>query len=89
MYVGGDQMPINATYCSSVPVMRSMPAEQGKIMVASALCDGSQMVVRSRREVNASDLSTAGIVSTLASVKSKLLFGLEVSPAQQPTEENG
>ncbi|RDS84252.1 hypothetical protein [Dyella psychrodurans] len=87
LYVGGDRMPTNASYCSAAPVLKTADNDRGDVMVASALCDGPRLVVRSRREVKADDLSSVQIASTLNSVKSRLLFGLTISPAQTPDEE--
>lgn len=88
LYVGGDQLPTDASYCSAHPVMRTADESRNDIMIASALCDGPRLVVRSRREVAADRVSTTWISSTMSSVKSHLLYGLTVSQAQQPTEQD-
>ena len=88
VYIGGNKMPTDGGYCMGNPTLRSTPVSHDKVMVASALCDGPRLVVRSRRMVNASDLSASSMASSIRSIKSQLLYGLEVSTAQQPTEQD-
>ena len=89
LHVGGDQIPTDATYCSANPQMRSIDGKDGHVMLAAALCDGTRLIVRSRRELTPDGLATDKMSSTLKSVKSRLLYGIEISRAQTPIQFNG
>jgi hypothetical protein len=88
LYIGGDRLPTDATYCGASPVMRDAINSGHGIMVASALCDGPRLVVRSRREVNIGRLDATDISTTIRTLKSRLLFGLTISQAQMPVEQD-
>lgn len=88
LYVGGDTLPTNSSYCSASPELRSVHHHKDDVMLAAALCDGPRLIDRSRRVVNADHLSAADLDTTIKSVESQLLFGLTVSQAQTPPEDN-
>jgi hypothetical protein len=50
LYVGGDSLPVNTTYCDGTPTPRTIKIPAGKIMMGAALCDGSRLVVTVRQE---------------------------------------
>lgn len=88
LYVGGDTIPTDHSYCSTTPDMRA--ADNGKhgVMLAAALCDGPRLIDRSRRVVSVDHLGARQLRATVKSLESHLLFGLTVSQAQTPTEDN-
>ena len=82
LYIGGDTLPTNGTYCTASPVLRIASIASGKVMVATALCDGSRLVTTARREVAPKEVTANTMAHTLNRVKSFLLYGLSSSRAQ-------
>ncbi len=86
LYIGGDAVPTDATYCESSPALRVV-APPDKAVVAAALCDGTRVVVTVRQQLGAS--AVRDLSGTIREVKSRLTFALSMSPAQIPTEGAG
>ena len=79
LYVGGDTLPVNATYCSMTPTQRSVEIPAGKVMIAAALCDGSRLVVTAREEFGVDAASSSTMPHTVETIKEKLMVALESS----------
>ena len=76
LYVGGETLPVNTTYCSATSTMRAVKLSTGRVLVGSALCDGSRLVVTARQEVEAEDATNATMEHTITTAKERLLVAL-------------
>ena len=84
LYVGGNTLPANDTYCQGAPSMRNVVVSARKVLFASALCDGPRVVVTDRREVAPGQLDANHIAQAVKRSKTLLMFGLATSRAQPP-----
>jgi hypothetical protein len=89
LYVGGDRLPTDATYCAVAPTLRTVRIRAGKVMMAAALCDGPRLVVTSRQEFGVAAVSAAHLPHTLKSIRARLLYALSMSRGQIPAEGTG
>ena len=88
LYVGMNQIPADDTYCSQAPVLRAVAVDQGKVDVAAALCDGTRLVVRARRDLTPEHFAGHGVASVVHAIKSRLMLALSTNP-NAPAETNG
>lgn len=79
LYVGGNTLPVNATYCSVSPTQRTVEIPAGKVMMAAALCDGSRLVVTAREEFGVDAASSSTMPHTVETIKEKLMVALRSS----------
>lgn len=86
LYLGQGQLSGGDSYCAARPMLsEAEPARHG-VLLTAALCDGSRLVETDRLDVKDYDLDQTRVADTIAGLKTKLLFGLETSVAQQPTQ---
>ena len=84
LYVGMNQIPTDDTYCSKTPALRGIAVNQGEINVAAALCDGTRLVVRARRDITQEHLASRGEASVVNAIKSRLMLALSTNPNAPP-----
>jgi hypothetical protein len=89
LYVGGNTLPINSTYCDATPKMRTVTIPADKVMMGVALCDGPRVVVTARREFALSAVMDKTMSHTIAELKYRLIFALSMSPSQIPKAATG
>jgi hypothetical protein len=89
LYVGGNTLPVNATYCDKTPTMRSVDIPAGKIMLAVAICDGSRLVATAREEFSPDQVSNSTMSHAVENMKAWLLYAISRSLSQVPTAEPG
>jgi hypothetical protein len=89
LYVGGNTLPVNATYCDKTPTMRSVDIPTGKVMLAVAICDGSRLVATAREEFSPDEVATHTMSHAVENMKAWLLYAISRSLSQVPTVEPG
>jgi hypothetical protein len=89
LYVGGNTLPINSTYCNATPTMRTVRIPADKVMMGVAFCDGPRLVVTARREFALSAVMDKSMSHTIAELKYRLIFALSMSPSQIPKTGTG
>jgi hypothetical protein len=89
LYVGGNVLPVNVTYCDETPTMRSVDIPAGKVMLAVAICDGPRLVATAREEFSPDDVSIRTMSHAVETMKAWLLYALSRSPSQVPAKEPG
>ena len=82
LYVGGNQLPTNKTYCRPAPTLRTADIAAGKVMFASALCDGPRLVITARREVAPEEAGAGAMAHTIQRIKNFMLYGVSSSRAR-------
>ena len=82
LYIGGNQLPTDRTYCQPAPKLRTAVVAGGMVMFASALCDGARLVVTARREVAPKDSGASTMAHTIQRIKDFMLYGVASSRAQ-------
>ena len=89
LYVGGNTLPVNVTYCDKTPTMRSVDIPAGKVMLAVAICDGPRLVATAREEFSPDEVSTNTMSHAVETMKAWLLYAISRSLSQVPTVEPG
>jgi hypothetical protein len=89
LYVGGNRLPVNVTYCDKTPTMRSVDIPAGKVMLAVAICDGPRLVATAREEFSPDEVSTNTMSHAVETMKAWLLYAISRSLSQVPTVEPG
>ena len=89
LYVGGNMLPVNVTYCDKTPTLRSVDIPQGKIMLAVAICDGPRLVATAREEFSPDQVSNSTMSHAVENMKAWLLYAISRSLSQVPTAEPG
>jgi hypothetical protein len=89
LYVGGNMLPVNVTYCDKTPTMRSVDIPAGKVMLAVAICDGPRLVATAREEFSPDDVSTKTMSHAIETMKAWLLFAISRSLSRVPSVEPG
>jgi hypothetical protein len=74
LYVGGETLPVNKTYCDATPSMRPVKVAPDRVLLGSALCDGPRLVVTERQELAGSVADNA-----IDDVQSRLEVALELA----------
>jgi hypothetical protein len=89
LYVGGNMLPVNVTYCDKTPTMRSVDIPAGKVMLAVAICDGPRLVATAREEFSPDEVATHTMSHAVENMKAWLLYAISRSLSQVPTVEPG
>jgi hypothetical protein len=89
LYVGGNTLPVNVTYCEKTPTMRSVDIPAGKVMLAVAICDGPRLVATAREEYSPDEVATHTMSHAVENMKAWLLYAISRSLSQVPTVEPG
>lgn len=89
LYVGGNMLPVNATYCDKTPTMRSVDVPANKVMLAVALCDGARLVATARDEFSPDEVETNTMSHSVERMKGWLLFAISRSLSQVPPVKPG
>jgi hypothetical protein len=89
LYVGGNMLPVNVTYCDRTPTMRSVDIPAGKVMLAVAICDGPRLVATAREEFSPDQVSTSTMSHAVETMKAWLLYAISRSLSQVPPVEPG
>jgi hypothetical protein len=89
LYVGGNTLPVNVTYCDKIPTLRSVEIPKDKVMLAVAICDGARLVATAREEFSPDQVSARTISHAVENMKAWLLYAISRSPSQVPTIEPG
>jgi hypothetical protein len=78
LYVGGDQLPVNTTYCDKSATLRTVKVVSGRVLLGAALCDGPRLVVTERQVVKPEAVTVTAMNSSIESAKKRLMVALEV-----------
>ena len=89
LYVGGNRLPVNVTYCDKTPTMRSVNIPAGKVMLAVAICDGPRLVATAWEEYSPDEVATHTMSHAVENMKAWLLYAISRSLSQVPTTEPG
>lgn len=80
LYIGGNGLPSNQTYCTARPALQPVKSGHGDILMAGALCSGDRLVATEHIYVAMNDISTGKFAQTLEKFKKRLVAGLAEVP---------
>ena len=87
LYVGGTELPVNATYCSVAPTMRTVNSPPEQVMMGAALCDGPRLVVTTREPFAPEALTSSTLPGAIKAIKARLMLAVSNSRAHKDVAE--